>query len=41
MSLYFALISADGGADLKSLLGRSKRDWRLRRLERLVRFPAG
>jgi fatty acid amide hydrolase len=39
MALYFALISADGGSDLKALFGDSPRDWRLRRLERLGGLP--
>jgi fatty acid amide hydrolase len=37
--LYLALLSADGGADAARLLGRSERDWRMRRLLMLGRMP--
>lgn len=39
MRLYFALVSADGGADARRLLGRSKRDWRVRKLLWLGMIP--
>lgn len=39
MALYLGLISADGGADLKTLIGPSERDWRVKRLERLGGIP--
>jgi fatty acid amide hydrolase len=39
VQLYLALLSADGGADAARLLGRSERDWRMRRLLMLGRLP--
>lgn len=39
IDLYFRLISADGGADLRRLLGRGQQDWRIRRLLVLGRIP--
>ena len=39
MRLYFGLISADGGADLKRQLGRSPRDARIRRMLLLAAIP--
>jgi fatty acid amide hydrolase len=35
MALYLGLLSADGGAELKTLIGSSERDWRVKWLERL------
>ncbi len=39
MYLYFAIVSADGGADSRRLLGNSPRDWRIRRLLLLGGIP--
>lgn len=46
LRLYFGLVSADGGADCRRILGRSARDWRVRQLlwlgslPRVLRGPA-
>jgi len=32
MRLYFGIVTADGGADMRRLLGHSRRDWRVRRM---------
>ena len=37
--LFFALLSADGGADAERILDRSPRDWRVRRLIMLCKSP--
>lgn len=39
ITLYFRLLSADGGADLKRLLGGSRRDWRVKKLLLLGVIP--
>jgi len=39
VGLYFGLFSADGAADLRRLLGSSRRDWRINRLVRLGGAP--
>jgi fatty acid amide hydrolase len=39
--IYLQLISADGGAGFRELLGRSPRDWRIRRLMRMASLPSG
>lgn len=39
ITLYFRLLSADGGADLKRLLGSSRRDWRIKKLLLLGVIP--
>jgi len=39
MRLYFGLLSADGGANLKRTLGASPMDWRIRRLMRVGEVP--
>jgi len=39
LRLYFGLISADGAAELRRLLGKDKPDWRIGRLFRLARIP--
>ncbi len=39
MALYFQLVSADAGADLKRLLGSSRRDWRIKKLLLLGFIP--
>lgn len=39
VALYLRLLSADGGADLRRLLGRSRRDWRVKKLLALGIVP--
>jgi fatty acid amide hydrolase len=39
VGLYFGLLSADGGADAARILGASPRDWRIKRLMLLGKFP--
>lgn len=39
MRFFFRSLSADGGADLRRLLGRSTQDWRMRRLLSLGAIP--
>lgn len=40
LRLYFGIVSADGGADCRRILGRSPRDWRVRQLLRLGSLPS-
>jgi fatty acid amide hydrolase len=40
VELYFRLLSADGAADARRVLGASPRDWRMNRLVRLAGLPA-
>jgi fatty acid amide hydrolase len=39
VQLFFGLLGADGGADAERVLGRSPRDWRVRRLIMLCKSP--
>lgn len=41
MHLYFGLAGADGGRGFRAMLGRSRADWRVRRLLRWARLPRG
>jgi fatty acid amide hydrolase len=40
VQLFFSLVSADGSADARRILGRSRRDWRINRLVRLSGSPS-
>lgn len=40
MEMFFRSLSADGAADVRRMLGRSARDWRVSRLLQVGRIPA-